>query len=333
VRFADGHDGVGQVTEINWRATHFLTFGRVQVVVPNGVLARSTVRNYSRPTPIVRIETEVVLPYEVSVESARSVLLHALHGVDGILREPAPFLVVGAFNDSGVAYSVRFFIGEYSRHDLIESAARQRLLYALRRAGIGIPFPQRHIDLVGPAAVKLAGLPEPEAAAVSDLATRLGRSEVFRSMDASVLGRLGESVHPLLYSPGEIIIRQNDPGTELYVLEHGQVELVVGGENGAPVRVAVLDAGAVFGEAAFLTGGRRMATIVALSECEVLAIPRKALHHLLEKDRALSERLTKVLAHRMDLLSQALNQAAENRLDDDRRSDLLFERIRQFFGE
>jgi hypothetical protein len=34
----------------------------------------------------------------------------------------------------------------------------------------------------------------------------------------------------------------------------------------------------------------------------------------------------------MDLLSRALNDAAEAGLDQDRRSDLLIERIRQFFG-
>jgi small-conductance mechanosensitive channel/CRP-like cAMP-binding protein len=331
VRFADGQEGAGEVIEINWRATHFLTLGRVQVVVPNGVLARSTVRNYSRPTPIVRVETEVVLPYAVSPETARNVLLHALNGVDGIVREPEPFVVVGAFNDSGVAYSVRFFIGDYSRHDRVESAARQRMLYALRRANIEIPFPLRQLDLVGSTAAKLAGLSEPKAAVASDFATRLGKTHIFEGVDASVLEHLGQSVHPLLYSPGEVIIRQNDPGTELYALERGQVELVVGDENGGAVRVSVLDPGAVFGEAAFLTGGRRWATIVALTECEVLAIPRSALHHLLEKNGALSDRIARVLAERMDLLSQVLNQATENRLDEGRRSDLLFERIRQFF--
>ena len=66
---------------------------------------------------------------------------------------------------------------------------------------------------------------------------------------------------------------------------------------------------------------------------EVLCIPRAAFHDLLEENHALSERLTRVLANRMDLLSQALNRAAEAGLDEDRRSDMLFERIRQFFGE
>lgn len=336
VRYGDTPEAFGEITEINWRATHFLTVGRVQVVVPNGVLARSTVMNYSRPTKLSGVRTEVVLPYAVTPERVRSLVLPALHGIDGIALEPAPSLLVGAFNDYGVAYSLRYFISDYGRRDSIESAVRQRLLYVLRRAGIEIPFPFHQVDLVGPVAAKLAELAPPGAPAASaphDLAARLGRSEVFRGVDRAALARLGESAHVSVYSPGEIIVRQGDAGSELYVLERGQVELVVGNDQGMPVRLEVLEPGAVFGEAAFLTGGRRMATIVALSECEVLSVPKSAFHDLLEKNHALSERLTQVLATRMDLLSQALNKAAEASLDEDRRSDMLFERIRQFFGQ
>ncbi|HTQ03537.1 MAG TPA: mechanosensitive ion channel family protein [Polyangiaceae bacterium] len=333
VRFADGPEGVGEIIEINWRATHFLTVARVQVVVPNGVLARSTVSNYSRPTKLAGVRTEVVLPYAVSPERVRALVLPAIHGVDGVMPEPHPFVLVSGFNDYGVAYSVRYCITEYGRRDLIESAVRQRLLYALKRAGVEIPYPFHQVDFVGPAAAKLAGLGASSAPADSDLAARLGKSEVFRGVDRAALARLGESAHVALYSPGETIIRQGDPGSELYVLERGEVELVVGNEQGMPVRVETLGPGAVFGEAAFLTGGRRVATIVALSECEVLGVPKSAFHDLLEKNQALSERLTQVLATRMDLLSQALHKAAETGLDEDRRSDMLFERIRQFFGQ
>lgn len=282
VRFGDGPDAVGEIIEINWRATHFLTVGRVQVVVPNGVLARSTVSNYSRPTKLAGLKTEVVLPYSVSPERVRSLILPALQGVDGIAHEPRPFVLVAAFNDYGVAYSVRYGITEYGRRDAIESAVRQRILYALGRAGVEIPFPLHQVDLVGPAAAKLAGLNTGAAPAGADLPARLGRTYIFRGVDRAALARLGESAHVALYGPGETIIRQGDPGSELYVLERGQVELVVGTEQGSPVRVETLETGAVFGEAAFLTGGRRMATIVALTECEVLSVPKNAFHDLLE---------------------------------------------------
>jgi len=346
IRFADGPDGIGEVIEINWRATHFLTNQRVQVVVPNGVLARATVRNFSRPTRLVRHDVEVVLPYSVTPERARAVILAALRGLDGVLADPPPVVFVGNFGDAGVAYSVRSYLDDYGRRDPIESGIRQRLLYAFARAHIELPFPHRELSLVGPnaeklvgaaakpASEKLAGMLAKPAAAASDLGARLGKSEVFRDIEPALLARLGETTVSLVYSPGEEILRQGDPGTELYVLDRGHVEVVVaGGENGSPVTAYTLDPGAVFGEAAFLTGGRRVATIVALTECEALSIPRSALHHLLDKNRHLSETLTKVLADRMDLLSQALNRAAETGIDEDRRSDMLFERIRQFFGQ
>jgi small-conductance mechanosensitive channel/CRP-like cAMP-binding protein len=340
IRFEAGPDGVGEVIEINWRATHFLTNTRVQVVVPNGVLARATVRNYSRPTPLVRQDIDVVLPYGVSPERARAVILGSLRGLEGIVPEPAPVALVMGFNDSGVVYSVRSFINDYGQRDPIEAAIRQRILYALRRAHLDIPFPHLQLLRSGTGTADLLSVPAKDLSAAkgdvkppSDLGKRLGRTEIFRDLDPTLLDELGKTTQPLLFAPGEAIIRQGEPGTELYSLERGRVEVVVGGENGIPVGVSVLEPGAVFGEAAFLTGGRRIATIVALTECEVLAIPRSALHHLLDKNRPLSERLTKVLADRMDQLSHALHKEAQSGLDEDRRSDLLIARIRQFFGQ
>jgi small-conductance mechanosensitive channel/CRP-like cAMP-binding protein len=336
VRFADGPDGTGEVTEINWRATHFITNAHVQVVVPNGVLARSTVRNYSRPTRIVRHETEVVLPYSCSPEHARGVILSSLRGAEGVLAEPPPAVIVGNFGDAGVHYHVRFFIQDYSRRDPLESGVRQRLFYAFRRANIELPFPHRHIDIIGHAAPKLeatVSLPPATDNAAQDIAERLKRAPVFSDLDPGMLSRLSLTTHPRVYAPGESIIRQGEQDTELYVVEKGRVECFVGTDDGgAPVHATYLDPGAVFGEAAFMSGGRRATTIVAVTECEVLAIPRSALHHLLAKYPALEKRLTTVLAERMDLLSRALNDAAEVGLDQDRRSDLLIERIRQFFG-
>lgn len=337
VRFADGPEGVGEVTEVNWRATHFLTTTRVQVVVPNAVLARATVRNYSRPTPVVRYDTQILLPFSVSPDRVQSVILGALRGVDGVLSDPEPFLMVGAFGESGVTYTLCVFLTDYGRRDRIESAVRRRVLYALRRAGIAVPFPRRQVyfDGQGPLAAMANGAAAraSDHARKDDFAARLGRMDVFRDLEQGVLARLGESTYSMLYEPGEAIIRQGERGTELYALERGRVDVVVDAENGAPVNVTVLEAGAVFGEAAFLTSGPRVATIVALTECEVLVVPQAALLDLLQNNRPLAERLSRMLAERMDQLNQALNRAAQEGLDEERRGDVLFERIRHFFGQ
>jgi small-conductance mechanosensitive channel/CRP-like cAMP-binding protein len=335
VRFADGPDGIGEVTEINWRATHFLTNERVQVIVPNGVLARTVVRNFSRPTRVVREETEIVLPYDVSPERARSVSLAAIRGLDGILAEPEPHVLVLGFSDSGVRYGVRWFLNDYGRRDPIHSAVRQRVFYAIRRADIEIPFPHRTLTLTSTPASLLSEPrftePPPQESSKS-FTERLARFDLFKQLSPTELAFLAHGARTALYAPGEAIIRQGDPGTELFAIERGRVEVVVALDNRPPLRVALLEPGAVVGELALLTGEKRTATVQALAECEVIVVSRGAFKEVFDANPGLVERLTERLAQRMDQLNQAVSDATDGEADHERRSDILMQRIRKFFS-
>jgi small-conductance mechanosensitive channel/CRP-like cAMP-binding protein len=336
VRFADGLEGMGEVVEINWRATHFLTNNRVQVIVPNGVIARSILKNYSRPTRVVRQDSEIVLPHDISPERARSIILGAVRGADGVLPEPEPFVVVSSFVDRGITYSLRYFIDNYGRRDPIDGGVRQRILYSLHRAGIALPVPGRRIELVNwqPSTLRPnETVAPPSEKAQGGLGASLARFDLFKGFDPRALDHLAERTTPALYSPGEAIIRQGESGNELFALERGRVEVLVAPEGRPPLRVAVLEAGALFGEAALMTGERRSATVVALTECEVIAVSRSAFQELIEAHPDLSERLTGMLATRMDELSQAVSDVAQPNENGDRRSDLLIQRIRAFFSK
>ncbi len=334
VRFEEGSDGFGEVTEINWRATHFLTLARVHVVVPNGVLARAVVRNYSRPTPLVRSRTEIALPYDVSPERVRQVMLASIRGVEGVAAQPEPSVLIQDFSDVGVVYNFRYFIADPGRKDPIDGAVRQRLYYALARARIDIPFPRREIGLHYPAGVApdRAGTTDPPAAAGPIIALeRLTRFDIFKSLSPSDLLTVAEASHSALYSPGEAIARQGDTGSDLFALERGRVEVTIAPEGRPPVRITTLEAGSLFGEAALLTGERRTATVTALTECEVIVISRAPFKPIIDRTPALLERLTARLAERMDQLNQAIATATDGDTDQGRRSEYLVERIRKFF--
>jgi small-conductance mechanosensitive channel/CRP-like cAMP-binding protein len=335
VRFADGPDGTGEVTEINWRSTHFLTNDRVQVIVPNGVLARAIIRNFSRPTRIVRHQTELVLPFSVSPERARALAIAAIRGLDGILAEPEPHVLVVGFDDSGVKYQVRWFFNDYGRRDPLDSAVRQRLLYAVRRADVELPFPHRTVTLAGPSGALLAGShfsDPPPAETSGGYAERLACFDLFKPLSQAQLASLAETARTALYAPGEAIIRQGDPGTELFAVERGRVEVVVALDQRPPLRVALLEPGAVVGELALLTGEKRTATVQALAECEVIVVSRNAFKQVFDANPELVERLTQRLAHRMDQLNQAVSDATDGEADGERRSDILIQRIRKFFS-
>ena len=67
-----GQDGM--VSEITWRATKMRTKAGNFVVVPNSVLAKDTIPNYSEPTRSLRLQVEVGASYEVPPNVVKTVI-------------------------------------------------------------------------------------------------------------------------------------------------------------------------------------------------------------------------------------------------------------------
>jgi Cyclic nucleotide-binding domain len=76
------------------------------------------------------------------------------------------------------------------------------------------------------------------------------------------------SPHWLRLRRGATLVEQGDPGDELYLLFDGLLAVEIDGRT-----VAELGPGAVVGEVALLEGGRRTATLRAVTPCRVAAVP------------------------------------------------------------
>ena len=91
----------------------------------------------------------------------------------------------------------------------------------------------------------------------------------FESLD--LLRGLGErereAVRPFLtqrtFAPGEVVFREGDPGTELFVINAGRASVELLQADAAPIRLATFAPGTAFGELAILDQQARSATVVA----------------------------------------------------------------------
>lgn len=104
---------------------------------------------------------------------------------------------------------------------------------------------------------------------------------------------------------GEILIRENDSGKAFGFVSRGLVKVVIGGKT-----VVLLGEGDIFGEIAYILGGKRTAQVVAASsETEVVLFSENAIDRLeLESDRtALWRNLARVLAQRVVLTNKLLD--------------------------
>ncbi|MDA0838351.1 MAG: cyclic nucleotide-binding domain-containing protein [Planctomycetota bacterium] len=97
---------------------------------------------------------------------------------------------------------------------------------------------------------------------------------LFHNFEDAELTQIARIVNSKTYKIGELIIKQDDPGNEAYVIQSGRVEVVVEDETGDYHVVASLSAGDFFGELALLEDMPRSANVRAVAETHVLVLER-----------------------------------------------------------
>jgi CRP/FNR family cyclic AMP-dependent transcriptional regulator len=85
------------------------------------------------------------------------------------------------------------------------------------------------------------------------------------------------------YATGDLIFAKGDPGDSMMAVLQGRVSISTTSMDGRQVVLSVLRVGDVFGEIALLDGKERSADVTALTDCEILIVPRRSLWSLLER--------------------------------------------------
>jgi len=126
--------------------------------------------------------------------------------------------------------------------------------------------------------VPLLAEPRPYSAAAR---RALSATPLFASLAPGALESLIDRLTLVDLIPGEVLFRQGDPGTALYVVVDGEVAVV---SEGPPrLEVSRLGAGAFFGEVALVTEQPRSATIEATAATQLLAIDRDVIAGLVSE--------------------------------------------------
>ncbi|MBM4341777.1 MAG: protein kinase [Deltaproteobacteria bacterium] len=123
--------------------------------------------------------------------------------------------------------------------------------------------------------------------------------EMFRSMSLPAVVQLRAAVEGIEFEPGQIIIRQNDEGDEMFLLDVGSVRVSVRGHMHDTHFERVLSAPAVFGEMALVIATPRSATVTAESKVRCLRLGRAAFNELIRKHPPVGEFLTRAVGERL----------------------------------
>jgi CRP-like cAMP-binding protein len=205
----------------------------------------------------------------------------------------------------------------------MDGRVRERVWYRLNREKLRFAYPviRQHQYAAGP-------LPKAaESAVIPDV---IAGTDLFAPLSADERQRLAHGARSHRYAEGEIIVRQGDATSSMFLIVAGRCSVSAHGDGRSSQRVAVLEEGSAFGEISLLTGEPRIATVRALTEATLVEIDKHTLAPILEASPSLVEKLETIILER--------RRATADRLESAQGPDALFEpqtlrtRIKRFFG-
>jgi CRP-like cAMP-binding protein len=114
----------------------------------------------------------------------------------------------------------------------------------------------------------------------------------------SQLEDVSRKLEPSRFRQGEVIIREGDPGDDMFFVETGRVR-VSRAEGTRTLALADLGAGDLFGEMALLTGNTRSATVTATSDVDLWVLSRADFDDLVVAYPNLALALSRLLSERL----------------------------------
>lgn len=330
----------GRISAIRWRHTVVETRNWDTIIVPNSALLGENIviLGQRQDQPVQhRMWVYFNVDFRYSPEEVIHTVEDALQGtpIPHLAAYPPPNCICFDFAregaDSFAYYAVRYWLTDLAADDPTSSAVRVRIYVALKRAGIPLAVPGQAIW------VSMDDPQHRERKVQRELQHRiqaLEQIEMFTALTHDDRQRLAEGMQPAPFGRGEIITRQDSAAHWLYVLTRGECEVRVRGEGGGEKLVARLFAPNVFGEMGVMTGDRRTASVVAVTEVECYRIDKDVFKAVLRNRPEMAESISQVMAKRrveLAAVREGLDAESRKRRVKEERTEILSS-IQTFFG-
>lgn len=284
-----GDGTIGKVVDINWRSTRLLSWNRSVYVIPNGKAMSSTIHNYNLPDKVYCTWFKMEISPDISPELVRRILLEAALSCKKVLKDPPPVVRLSDGTSWPYLYSVFVYFEDYPTYFAARDDLFMEIWNYCKKAGISPPLSAHEVNVFSGERNEII---EP------GLEELISSVEIFSPLTENERNELLERVTLNSYRENETIVREGDKGDSLMILTAGVISISRLDSYGKPVELERLATGDCFGENSLLTGERRSATIVALTDCQAMEFSREDLAPILEKRPEVIEELAKVMASR-----------------------------------
>ena len=322
---------LGTVETISIRSTIIKTIDGLFVIIPNIKFVETNIINWSYRDPRCRLRIPVGVAYGSDPVIVTEALLIAARMESNVLSHPSPKVWFRGFGDNALNFELLVWIDQPQESDAIKSAVNFLIDYEFRHRSIEIPFPQRDLWLRNPQELtkffnhkddnsngkvfpqnakhsaemqsnstisdhKKYGAKSPNNWTLRDLLRRVTYFEQCTDLE---LRQLIEYGYRQLFSAGQIVCKENDPGDSFYIILSGAVEVL---SEKADQYIATLHEGEFFGEISLLLGTPRTATVKTREDAILFVVERHDLQKLLIEQPNLADQIAQKLSERQQAL-------------------------------
>jgi small-conductance mechanosensitive channel len=139
-------DSWGDVVAIGSRTTRIRTLDNRLVIVPNSVIGRSQIENFTYPDTNYRIDISVGIGYGSDIDQVIETIEKAVLSVPDVLEVPEPFIGFEEFGDSAMVFVIRYWLGSYSDIQ-VKTKVNKAIYQSLTEANIEMPFTTYDVNL------------------------------------------------------------------------------------------------------------------------------------------------------------------------------------------
>jgi len=106
---------LGQVQEMNWRATFLVGFSDELIMIPNRTIAQSEILIISQGQKTIRISHLLRFSFDTDIEKAKKAIMTGVEKVQtGILTDPPVRILITDLNESWIVMKVFYSLADFS---------------------------------------------------------------------------------------------------------------------------------------------------------------------------------------------------------------------------
>jgi CRP-like cAMP-binding protein len=144
-----------------------------------------------------------------------------------------------------------------------------------------------------------------------DIIEQLKATFLFRGVADEALAAVAEKTTARKLADGEVLIREGDAGDSLFMIHDGWVKIVAKDSKGGELIINKCGPGEIIGEMALLDKAPRSATVIAISEADVLELHQDAFQDMLNQRPDLSLALIRAFSSRLRFSTTYIQKAID----------------------